>query len=71
MGWLRRWLVERAARSIMKRLLKSSKKERGLLRVWNGLMLCCYDLHDDDSWEYSSDFRKSVRNETTDLSEPD
>jgi hypothetical protein len=54
----------------MKRLLKSSKEKRGFLRVWNGLMLCCYDLHDDNSWEYSSDLRKSVKNES-DHSESD
>ena len=61
MIWFRQWVLRRVAQFAIDRLVKFPKGERGLLHIRNGMMLCCYDLHDDDSWEYISTLRESVK----------
>lgn len=63
-AWFRRWRLERSAKYIVKNLSKVQKRKRGFLVLWDGLMLCCYDLEDDASWEYVNQLRESVKHES-------
>lgn len=63
-SWFRRWRLERAAKYVLKNLSRVQGKERGFLIIWEGMLLCCYDIDDDASWEHVLQLRKSVKDES-------
>lgn len=63
-AWFRKWRQERAAQHILRNLSKSQGAQRGFMILRDGMMLCCYDIADDESWKHASALRKSVKHES-------